>query len=138
MAILAGVAGCNEENVSETKGAAQVQFKLTDAPSLKYEGVYIDIQGMMIGVGDDFYNMDDSDPYYDGNENGDIDNDGIKEIEWIEVPIQNPGFYNLLDYRNGKTLLLAGGEIPAGKINQVRLRLSPIVVWLVKMVKNTS
>ena len=123
VAILTGIAGCSEENVSETKGTARVQFKLTDAPSLEYKGVYIDIQGMMVGVGDEFYDMDDSNPYYDGTEDGDIDNDGIKEIEWIEVPLTNPGLYNLLDYRNGKTLLLAGGEIPAGKINQVRLLL---------------
>jgi hypothetical protein len=32
---------------------------------------------MMIGVGDEFYDMDDSDPYYDVNEDGDIDNDGV-------------------------------------------------------------
>lgn len=117
----AGVS-CTDEKVSENT-TAQIQFKLTDAPSLVYDSVYIDIQGIVVGIGDEFYD-DDSDPYYYGNdEDGDIDNDGINEIEWVEVPVQHPGLYNLLDYRNGEAVLLAGGKIPAGKISQVRLLL---------------
>lgn len=104
----AGVS-CTDEKISEKK-TAQIQFKLTDAPSLVYDAVYIDIREIVVGVGDEFY-----------DEDGDIDNDGIYEINWVKVPMQSPGLYNLLDYRNGEMALLAGGEIPAGKISQVRL-----------------
>jgi hypothetical protein len=104
----AGVS-CTDEKISEKK-TAQIQFKLTDAPSLVYDAVYIDIREIVVGVGDEFY-----------DEDGDIDNDGIYEIKWVGVPMQSPGLYNLMDYRNGEMALLAGGEIPAGKISQVRL-----------------
>ncbi|MDD3787924.1 MAG: DUF4382 domain-containing protein [Petrimonas sp.] len=103
-----------------------MQFKLTDAPSMEYDAVYIDIQGVSVGVGNEFYEDGDGSGYYDDSEkDGDLDDDGIKDVEWVKVNIQNPGLYNLLDYRNGKTVLLAGGEIPAGKISQVRLLLGP-------------
>ena len=111
------MAGCVDENDGLSDGKAQIQFKLTDAPSLEYDKVVLDIQGVKVGVADEFYH-DDNDPYYD--ENDDFDN-----VEWVTVNINNPGLYNLLDYRNGEMVALAGGEIPAGKISQVRLLLGP-------------
>ena len=33
----------------------------------------------------------------------------------------NPGLYNLLDFTNGKDTLIAWADIPAGRVNQIRL-----------------
>lgn len=109
--------GCTNENEGFKDGKAKIQFKLTDAPSLEYDAVFIDIQGVKVGVGKEYY-TDDDDPFYD-------ENDKFDKVEWVTLNINNPGLYNLLDYRNGKTVLLAGGDIPAGKISQVRLLLGP-------------
>lgn len=122
---LAGVAmltlavSCADENDKLSEGKAQIQFKLTDAPSLDYDAVFIDILGVKVGVSDEFYTDNDDDPYY-GEETDDFD-----DVEWVTLDIKTPGLYNLLDYRNGEMVLLAGGEIPAGKISQVRLLLGP-------------
>lgn len=115
--MLVFMAGCVDENNGLSDGKAQIQFKLTDAPSLEYDKVVLDIQGVKVGVADEFY-LDDNDPYYD-------ENDDFDHVEWVTVNINNPGLYNLLDYRNGEMVALAGGEIPAGKISQVRLLLGP-------------
>ena len=117
LTMLVLVTGCTNENEGFSDGKAQIQFKLTDAPSLEYDAVLIDIQGVKVGVADKYYD-DDNDPYYD-------DNDDFDDVEWVTLNITKPGLYNLLDYRNGKTVLLAGGDIPAGKISQVRLLLGP-------------
>lgn len=117
LTMLALMAGCANENEGFSDGKAQIQFKLTDAPSLEYDKVVLDIQGVKVGVGDEYYN-DDNDPYYD-------ESDKLDEVEWVTLNISKPGLYNLLDYRNGEMVLLAGGEIPAGKISQVRLLLGP-------------
>ena len=117
VALLLFAVGCTNENEGLTSGKAQIQFKLTDAPSLDYAKVVIDIQGVKVGVADEYYE-DDNDPFYD-------DNDELDEVEWVTLNISNPGLYNLLDYRNGEMIALAGGEIPAGKISQVRLLLGP-------------
>ncbi len=111
------VTGCTNENEGFSDGKAKIQFKLTDAPSLEYDAVFIDIQGVKVGVGKEYY-TDDNDPFYN-------ENDKVDKVEWVTLNVTNPGLYNLLDYRNGKTVLLAGGDIPAGKISQVRLLLGP-------------
>ncbi|MDD3968875.1 MAG: DUF4382 domain-containing protein [Proteiniphilum sp.] len=98
---------CMNENEKFTDGKATIQLKLTDAPALNYDAVNIDVQGVRVGVADDFFDVED-----------DIDS---SEVTWVDLDVPNPGIYNLLDLRNGETILLAGGEIPAGKISQVRL-----------------
>lgn len=115
LALLIFAAGCTNENEDFSGGKAQIQFELTDAPSLDLAKVVIDIQGVKVGVADEFYEGDD-DPFYD-------ENDDVDEVEWVTLNISKPGLYNLLDYRNGEMIALAGGEIPAGKISQVRLLL---------------
>ena len=91
---------CDNESDKIADGKASIQFKLTDAPAWEYDEVNIDIQGLRVGVADD---------------------DEVDDVEWIDLNVTHPGIYNLLDYRNGKTVLLAGGDIPAGKISQFRL-----------------
>ena len=99
MAMLWGAVGCDiNDDVNEKK--ASIQIKLTDAPALNYDEVNVDIRGVSVGVA-----------------GGDADGD------WIDLNINNPGVYNLLDLRNGNTVLLAGGDIPAGDISQIRLML---------------
>lgn len=93
-------------------------MKLTDAPALEYDAVYIDIQGIRVGVADEYFY--DDDPYIDDDAD---DLDEYKDVEWVDLVLNNPGLYNLLDYRNGETVMLAGGDIPVGKISQVRLLL---------------
>lgn len=80
----------------QKNGKAKVSVYLTDDPA-NYSAVNIDIQKVLINVGDQ------------GAEN------------WREVPLQNPGVYNLLDFRNGMDVLLGDIELPAGKITQMRL-----------------
>ncbi|MCE5206470.1 MAG: DUF4382 domain-containing protein [Porphyromonadaceae bacterium] len=108
MLMLWALASCMDENENEKiDGKATIQFKLTDAPALNYDAVNIDVRGVRIGVADKFFDVED-----------DIDS---SEVTWVDLDVKNPGIYNLLDLRNGETVLLAGGDIPAGKISQVRL-----------------
>jgi hypothetical protein len=112
MLMLMGGVGCSDDNEKIPDGTASIQLKLTDAPSLEYDEVNIDIQGVRVGVADEYF-------YFDDDEDG-IDS---SNVVWVELNIPNPGIYNLLDFRNGETVLLANGDIPAGKISQVRLLL---------------
>ena len=76
---------------------SKLNIYLTDAPA-SYQAVWVDIQGVMVKT--------DS-----------TDSSG----GWVEVPLLNPGMYNLLDFRNGQDTLLGGIDLPAGKVSQIRL-----------------
>lgn len=91
--VVAGVS-CNS---NEQGGNAQLKFSLTDAPSTEYTAVNLDVKSIEVGVGD------------------------TTNINWVTLDLLQPGVYNLLDYRNGKTVLLANEQFPAGTISQVRL-----------------
>lgn len=82
---------CTSNNDNKTN----VQFALTDAPSLKgYQALYLDIQGIQYNVGDS---------------------------NWVSLPI-SPSVVNIMDFTNGKDTLLSNIELEAGqKISQVRL-----------------
>lgn len=97
-----GVVSCENDSEKMADGKATIQFKLTDAPALDYDEVNIDIIGVSVGVSN-------------GSEPG--------EGDWIDLNMPVTGIFNLLDYRNGETVLLAGGDIPAGDISQIRLLL---------------
>lgn len=112
------VTACNNEDDHLSEGeTARIQLKLTDAPALEYDEVNIDIQGVRVGVANDYFYTDD--PYVEEGDEEDAEEGD--DVEWIDLEVSNPGLYNLLDYRNGETVMLAGGDIPAGKISQVRL-----------------
>jgi hypothetical protein len=93
IALLAGLSACSNDN-NDTK-KSQVQFSLTDAPSLKgYQALYLDVKGLCYIVGDSTE---------------------------VSLPI-NPAIINLLDLTNGRDTLLANVELEAGqKVSQVRL-----------------
>lgn len=71
---------------------AQVQFRLTDAPS-QYDAVLVDIQQIEVKAGD----------------------------ETFTAAIARQGVYNLLAFSNGIDTLLANLDLPAGRLNQIRL-----------------
>jgi len=72
---------------------ATIHIMLTDAPAV-YDAVFVDVQQVQLH----------------------------SETEgWIEVPVANPGVYNLLELSNGMDTLLGTCEFPAGTLSQVRL-----------------
>lgn len=100
LGLIAGVVGfggltsCSEKDVTST---SRFEVRLTDAPA-DYAKVLVDIQGVEYNV--------------DGAEGG-----------WKSLPLKRTGVYNLLNFRNGVDTILAGEEIAAGKISQIRLKL---------------
>ncbi|WP_052181137.1 DUF4382 domain-containing protein [Alistipes sp. ZOR0009] len=90
---LGGFSSCSNDNATTSR----FEVRLTDAPA-DYAKVLVDIQGVEYNVSG---------------------NDG----DWKVLPLSRTGVYNLLDFRNGVDTLLAGAEISAGKISQIRLKL---------------
>ncbi|GJM28591.1 MAG: hypothetical protein DHS20C17_12260 [Cyclobacteriaceae bacterium] len=82
---------CNDEEA----GNAHLVVRLTDAPA-DYQEVNIDIQSIEV--------------HTSGSSSG-----------WVELDNISEGVYNLLDLTNGLSVVLGEGEIPAGKISQIRL-----------------
>lgn len=93
---------CEEDESPE--GPASMTVKLTDAPA-DLDGVFVDIQAVQVHYAD-----------IDNEDDPRIDSEG-----WILLET-NAGIYNLLELRDGVTVVLADGEeIPKGKIGQMRL-----------------
>lgn len=70
---------------------AHISVRLTDAPA-SYDAVMVDIQGITL-----------------------MDDGGIVELN------ATPGIYNLLDYANGVSTIIATGDLDVGTISQIRL-----------------
>jgi len=83
---------------SNERGKATMRFNLTDAPA-GYDAVYIDVQEVRVHAA----------------------TQDTAESGWITMDNVQPGIYNLLDFRNGLDTLIAYGDVPAGKISQIRL-----------------
>lgn len=79
---------------------ARLEVRLTDDPG-DYEEVNIDIVDIQINV-------------TDNESNG-----------WQSLPNVRKGIYNLLDLVNDKDTLLVNADIPAGRVQQIRLILGP-------------
>ncbi len=103
LAIAAGMllyfTSCQTNGINGSSGPSHFQVYLTDSPG-DYQAVNIDIQKVMVNV-----SSDTSD-----NSSG-----------WKEVTMLRPGVYNLLNFRNGADTILAGVDLPAGSISQIRL-----------------
>jgi hypothetical protein len=93
------MASCDKTFTNPGSSRSHLDIYLTDSPG-DYQAVWIDIQKVMI----DTAAMDSS------GEGG-----------WKEVPLLRPGLYNLLDFRNGDDTILAGVDVPAGTLSQIRL-----------------
>ncbi len=87
----------DDDNTTATPGKSTMRMHLTDAPAT-YDAVNVDIKDVEVHA----------------------DSGG-----WVTLANIKPGIYNLLDFRNGLDTLIAVGEVPAGKISQIRLILGP-------------
>ncbi len=92
-------AACTHNNGVMSQNAS-LQVRLTDAPG-SYDAVNIDIRDVQINVTSD-------------------DNNG-----WQSLPGVHQGVYNLLNLVNDKDTLLVNADIPAGRLQQMRLVLGP-------------
>ncbi len=90
---------CNKSGDSNLGNTSRLELYLTDAPG-NYKEVWIDIQKVMVNVGTDT----------SSNSKG-----------WKEIPLLRPGLYNLLDFSNGADTIIAGADLPAGVVSQIRL-----------------
>ncbi len=97
VSFLAATACDKDDDNNVTEGKATMRMHLTDAPAA-YDAVYVDVQEIEVHS----------------------DNGG-----WVTLTNIKPGIYNLLDFRNGLDTLIAVGEVPSGKISQIRLILGP-------------
>lgn len=88
---------CSDDD-NKDEQTAKVLVRLTDAPG-DYEAVNIDVQDVLI-------NRDAT----DSTEGG-----------WESVGFVDTGIYDLLELTGGTTTLLVEGDIPAGRLEQVRL-----------------
>ncbi|MGB0178232.1 MAG: DUF4382 domain-containing protein, partial [Owenweeksia sp.] len=104
LALLFGVSvyltSCNKDDANSSEPAT-IRMNLTDAPA-DYDAVLIDVREVHIHF------------------EGDGEDEGWEELENIR-----PGIYNLLDFTNGVDTLIAEGDVPARRINQIRLILGP-------------
>lgn len=97
IAITLVISSCSKD---ELDGKSQMTVKMTDAPAA-YDSVLVEVDHVEVH-------------YADGDENDNASG-------WVSLQT-NAGVYDLLQLRNGVTVVLADGEeIPAGKITQMRL-----------------
>lgn len=92
------LSSCSEDD--PVNNTARLEVRLTDDPG-NYEEVNIDIVDIQINVSDE-------------------DSKG-----WQSLPNVRKGIYNLLDLVNDKDTLLVNADIPAGRVQQIRLILGP-------------
>ncbi|GAC1367234.1 MAG: DUF4382 domain-containing protein [Hymenobacter sp.] len=96
------LAGCSKKSSDDAStGMSKFEVRLTDAPG-DYKAVNLDVQQVQVHVGDD-----------------------DAEEGWQSLTLVRPGFYNIMEYSNGKSALLTSADFPAGKISQIRLILGP-------------
>lgn len=90
------ISACDKNDDKDSSPqTARLQIALTDAPTDDVSEVWVDIKDIQINASD--------------------------TGSWTSVPNVNTGVYNLMDLTNGRDTILADAEIPAGRINQLRL-----------------
>jgi len=91
--VLTGISSCNREN-----GTGRVQVRMLDAPSpYAYDAIYLDVRGVEVNVDEE-----------------------CCEPKWVTMH-SGAGVYNMLTLVNGVDVLLVNEDLPAGRIEQVRL-----------------
>ncbi len=93
---LAFLSSCNKNDNAPSDGKAKLGIYLTDDPG-DYDAVNVDVQDVQINLTSDA----------DGG--------------WQSLPGVAKGVYNLLDLVDNKDTLLVNADIPAGRIQQIRL-----------------
>lgn len=91
--ILLGWWSCKKD---DAPGNASMKTYMTDAPG-NYDSVLIEVLRVEVNFSND------------------------TTSGWHTLPNVQAGIYNLLDFSNGRDTLIAGGEVPAGTISQIRL-----------------
>lgn len=99
LAALLTASSCGTKD--DTNGMAKMEVHLVDAPG-DFEAVVLDVQQVQI--------------------HADADND---ERKWQPLTLLKAGQYNVLDFVNGRSALLASADFPPGRISQIRLILGP-------------
>ncbi|UGU17801.1 DUF4382 domain-containing protein [Sinomicrobium kalidii] len=89
---------CSNDDDSNNGQTAKVSVRLTDAPG-DYEAVNIDVQDVLV-------NRDANDTTEGG---------------WESIGLADAGIYDLLELTGGTTTLLVEGDIPSGRLEQIRL-----------------
>lgn len=87
---------CSKNDNNTNNGKARLQVFLTDDPG-DYDAVNIDVQDVQINLTAD------------------------AESGWQSLPGVAKGVYNLLDLVDNKDTLLVNADIPAGRVQQIRL-----------------
>jgi len=100
LAALLTVNSCSTKD-DTANGMAKMEVHLVDAPG-DFKAVVLDVQQVQIHVDDD--------------------ND---ESKWQPLTLLKAGQYNVLDFVNGRSALLASADFPPGRISQIRLILGP-------------
>lgn len=91
--LLSGMSSCNRD-----KQTGHLQLRMMDAPSpFNFDAIYVDVIGVEVNIEPEC-----CDP------------------EWLTLN-SGAGVYNLLTLVNGTDVILVNEDIPAGRINQVRL-----------------
>lgn len=120
--IVLGFYACRKQSADDNTvpaGMNKLSVYLTDGPT-DYQKVLIDIRGVAIKV-DSCHSEGDEDHEHQG---WDDDHDHMESNceRWDTLAI-HPGIYDLLTLRNGIDTLLAGGFVPNGKIERIKLML---------------
>src|SRR5699024_7210012 len=109
---------CDVSDNDPGGGIGKLAVRLTDAPA-QYDAVYIDIQSVKVHVSGDV--DDDSTDLED--DSADTDDDATPS-GWITIS-DEPRRVDLLQFQNGRTLLLGAKELEADTYQQLRLILGP-------------
>jgi hypothetical protein len=91
------VTACSKNNDDPNEAKAQVNFRLTDGPA-DYDAIYLDIKNVEVTM---------------------------ENSAAVTLTPVHAGMYDILKFRNGLDTLLVRTDLPAGKINQMRLLLGP-------------
>jgi hypothetical protein len=98
--ILFTLLSCNKENDGSENntpppGKAMLSVKMVDSPGA-YDAVNIDVLSLRANYND----------------------------QWLDLPLESPGVYNLLEFTNGNSLIMIGDTaLPPGTITELRLLL---------------
>lgn len=91
--VLTGFGACNRDNQT-----GHLQMRMLDAPSpFAYDAVYLDVRGVEVNVDEE-----------------------CCEPKWVSMH-SGAGVYNMLTLVNGVDVILVNEDLPAGRIEQVRL-----------------
>lgn len=92
--LLVFLSGCDREPTEPSKKPGYLSVYLTDAPAA-FDAVNITFSEISAHL----------------------------DSDWVTIQLQSDSTVNLLDWTNGKSLILGSSEVPAGHYTQVRLKI---------------